>query len=120
MTGHISCQFYPWILILLKWIPTYRLCKVPKEGMIGLTEECFNQSQLQFYGDMQWIEFGDRRIEFEAVRTRSGTYPEGSQWTRNPIPNCHFATQMGPDGEKEIRDYYLGSLSPDPIANYCR
>ena len=88
--------------------------------MGGLTEECFQQGHLKFYGDKQWIEFGDRRIEFEAVRTRNGTYPEGSQWTRNPIPPCRFATQMGPDGQIEVVDHYMGSLNVEPDTNYCR
>ena len=65
-----------------------RLCKVPEEGMGGLTEECFTQGHLQFYGDKQWIERGADRIEIDAVRTKDGTFPAGSQWTRNPIPNC--------------------------------
>ena len=64
--------------------------------MIGLTEECFNQGHLEFYGDKQWIDFGEGRIELEAVRTRGGTYPEGSQWTRNPIPNCRYIHSYEP------------------------
>ena len=67
--------------------------------MGSLTEECFQQGHLQFYGDNQWIELGEDRIEIEAVRTREGTFPEGSQWTRIPIPCCRFPEETGPEGK---------------------
>ena len=69
---------------------SYRLCKVPEEGMKGLTEECFQQGHLEFFGDKQWIRRydGEAINDVEAVRTTEGTFPEGSQWTRSPIPNC--------------------------------
>ena len=70
---------------------SYRLCKVPAEGMHALTEECFQQTPLKFYGDSQWIQYGEdvtTRKEFQAVRTDAGTTPKGSQWTKNPIPAC--------------------------------
>jgi len=72
---------------------SYRICKVPEEGMAGLTEECFQQTPLDFSGDVQWVQYGDdvdNRIEFKALRTREGTFPEGSHWTRDPIPNCLY------------------------------
>merc|ERR1719228_38811 len=61
---------------------SYRLCKVPEEGVV--TEECFQQTPLDFNGDMQWVQYGEDgdRIEFVAHRTRTGTFPAGSQWTR--------------------------------------
>jgi len=77
----------------------YRLCKVPEKGMGALTEECFQQGHLEFSGDMQWVQEGEdvnTRIEFEAVRTKEGTFPEGSQWTRLPIPNCLLTEEPGP------------------------
>ena len=70
---------------------SYRLCKVPKEGVSGLTEECFQKTPLKFVGDKQWVQYGDEvtsREEFPAVRTNIGTFPEESQWTKNPIPAC--------------------------------
>jgi len=70
---------------------SYRLCKVPEEGIIGVTEECFQKTPLKFEGDMQWIQFGEdesTRFSFPAVRTDKGTTPHGSQWTKNPIPAC--------------------------------
>jgi len=70
---------------------SYRLCKVPPEGIIGVTEECFQNTPLKFEGDKQWVQFGEdesTRFEFPAVRTDKGTTPYGSQWTKNPIPAC--------------------------------
>ena len=71
----------------------YRLCKVPEEGMGALTEECFQQGHLEFFGDKLAIQTGENvssRVEYEAVRTKEGSFPKGSQWTRNPIPNCLY------------------------------
>ena len=34
------------------------------------------------------------RVEFRANRTREGTFPNGSEWTMNPIPVCN-STAMG-------------------------
>merc|ERR1719309_1182122 len=75
---------------------SYRLCKVPEAGVSGVTEECFQQGVLSFSGDQQWVQYGfdeNMRTEFRANRTRVGTTPEGSQWTKNPIPACNT-----PDG----------------------
>ena len=62
--------------------------------MRGLTEECFKQGHLEFFGDMQRIQYdgedGMTIFDFEALRTKEGTFPEGSQWTRSPIPACAF------------------------------
>eukprot|EP00931_Biecheleriopsis_adriatica_P023657 TRINITY_DN14893_c0_g1_i1.p1 TRINITY_DN14893_c0_g1~~TRINITY_DN14893_c0_g1_i1.p1 ORF type:complete len:523 (-),score=94.84 TRINITY_DN14893_c0_g1_i1:137-1705(-) len=70
----------------------YRLCR-KQEGQQNseLTEECFQANPLSFVGDVQWLQSGDdesKRAEIPARRTSSGTIPEGSQWTRNPIPAC--------------------------------
>ena len=70
---------------------SYRLCKVPDEGRSFLTEECFQETPLDFVGAMQWVQYGEdrnNRTEFRANRTREGTFPQGSQWTKNPIPAC--------------------------------
>lgn len=70
----------------------YRLCPKPSSGSyLDLTEECFQQLPLGFVGDTQWIQLGgneSERREFPAMRTREGTFPKGSQWTKNPIPAC--------------------------------
>jgi hypothetical protein len=31
--------------------------------------------------------------EIPATRVSVGTYPKGSQWTRNPVPGCYFCDQ---------------------------
>jgi len=70
---------------------SYRLCKLPKGGKKFLTEECFQETPLRFVGDLQWVQYGDNRstrIGFKANRTREGTFPSGSEWTKNPIPAC--------------------------------
>jgi len=86
---------------------SYRICKVPEEGMAGLTEECFQQTPLDFSGDVQWVQYGDdvdSRIEFKASRTKEGTFPEGSHWTRDPIPNCLYTQDPGPNGAYGLWD----------------
>jgi len=80
----------------------YRLCKVPEEGMGALTEECFQQGHLEFFGNIQALQVGENvssRVAFEAHRTKEGTFPKGSQWTRNPVPLCLYTDEPGPDGD---------------------
>jgi len=70
---------------------SYRLCKLGPEGRSGLTEECFQATPLQFADDHHWIQFGEEkanRTRIPALRTRQGTFPAGSHWSRNPIPAC--------------------------------
>lgn len=69
----------------------YRLCKIPEEGRSALTEACFQQTPLPFVGDMQKVRFHENGTEvaFKALRTTKGTFPAGSEWTRNPIPGCY-------------------------------
>ena len=52
--------------------------------------EWFQATVLDFAGDLQWVQYGDggEKVEFLANRTREGTFPPGSQWSRNPIPAC--------------------------------
>jgi len=72
---------------------SYRLCKVPKGGIKDLTEECFQETPLEFDGEDQWIAYGnpfsnwdaDHRIKVTARRTTDGTFPPGSMWTLDPI-----------------------------------
>lgn len=82
---------------------SYRLCKLAG-SRLDLTEECFEQNPLNFVGDTQWIErVGDatRRVEIRATRTKNGTFPAGSQWSRNPIPACNgYDGGSGPEGCK--------------------
>lgn len=70
---------------------SYRLCKIPEEGISGLTEECFQQTHLDFVGDEQWVEYNadkgnpGTRTKLTANQTTTGTYPEGSMWRANPL-----------------------------------
>ena len=71
---------------------SYRLCKTPEQGYSHLTEECFQSTPLDFVGDTQWVQYGEdemTRVEIPATRTKIGTHPKGSQWTKNPIPACN-------------------------------
>merc|ERR1712029_121911 len=66
---------------------SYRLCKMPEDGPASLTEECFQQTPLDFVGDTHQVMYSrsKERTELPALRTREGTFPPGSQWTRNPF-----------------------------------
>jgi len=66
---------------------SYRLCKLPEGGTADLTEECFQEMTLDFTGDKQWVILHneEHRKEVVAKRTREGTFPPGSQWTKNPL-----------------------------------
>ena len=44
---------------------------------------------------MQWAQWGTNessRVAFKANRTREGTWPAGSHWTKNPVPVCRDPT----------------------------
>jgi hypothetical protein len=67
----------------------YRLCPKPASNM-ELTEECFTKMPLTL-GDKAWVQWhGDKnnRSEFTPLRTTNGTFPAGSQWSRNAVPAC--------------------------------
>ena len=69
----------------------YRLCRLGEGGRAGLTEECFRETHLQFATNTSWVQWGDdegTRLSFMANRTSEGTQPEGSEWTKNPVPDC--------------------------------
>jgi len=84
---------------------SYRLCKLPAEGIKGLTEECFQEMPLDFVGEDQWVNyFKDRktghRTKQKATQTTEGTFPEGSMWRTNPIiphmePICELESGRG-------------------------
>jgi len=65
---------------------TYRLCKLPKEGKAGLTEECFAKNVLEFADGKTWWKLSGEDHVNDAWQTVSktdlvvGTYPEGSAW----------------------------------------
>ena len=70
---------------------SYRLCRLPAEGISGLTEECFKEGHLEFSGTKQWIYYGneyiesDSKVEVNATRINEGTFPPRSMWTAVPF-----------------------------------
>ena len=99
---------------------SYRLCKMPDEGINKVTEECFQQSPLQFVGDEQWVEYyvdrnTGKRAKVQALQTTTGTYPEGSMWRANPL--LPYREQGGSKdyGKGHVIDYVEvpGDLEPD-------
>ena len=48
----------------------------------------FQRTPLDFVGNTSFIQYtnGSGRFEIDAMRTRDGTTPANSQWTKNPIP----------------------------------
>jgi len=67
---------------------SYRLCKV---GNDKVTEECFQQTPLDFATNETEIKYTDGRpsVMIPAVTTNVGTYPKGSMWRKNPVPMCN-------------------------------
>jgi len=68
----------------------YRLCKVPEGGITDLTEECFQNGHLDFFGDKQFVEYDTDKVtgiktEVTAKRSTEGTFPSGSMWTALPF-----------------------------------
>jgi len=63
---------------------TYRICPVGSD----LSEACFQRNVLPFTGDTQQILDVSGKVvsTIPAIRTNHKTNPEGSVWTRNPIP----------------------------------
>lgn len=69
----------------------YRLCPANKSP----TEDCFRAHHLPFVGDTTKVHYTDGRTRtIPAIRTTVGTSPSGSQWTRNPVPNCQTADAL--------------------------
>ena len=69
---------------------SYRLCKMPNGGISEVTEECFQQTPMEFVGNEQWVEYRidrdtGKRTKLQALQTHSGTYPEESMWRANPL-----------------------------------
>jgi len=70
---------------------SYRLCRLGPGGRAELTEECFQRTPLKFASSSSWVQYGEdenSKVFFRANRTTEGTLPEGSEWSKNPIPNC--------------------------------
>jgi len=78
----------------------YRLCPSSEAA----TEACFQAHHLAFEGNTTTVYYPDgTSFEIPAIRVSTGTYPEGSQWTRNPIPKRETffpAPFVGGSGDK--------------------
>merc|ERR1719215_661432 len=89
----------------------YRLCKKDSD----LSEECFQAGHLQFESDQSWIQYGDNktnRTQFSSYRITEGTWPEGSMWSRNPVPACGDAS--GGEGCAETWGEPVPNCGPNP------
>merc|ERR1711918_146188 len=64
----------------------WRVCPRGQES----SEECFARTPLEFANNMltlKYLESGDR-VQIPATRVMVGTFPENSEWRKNPIPTC--------------------------------
>lgn len=79
---------------------SYRICPADSD----LSEECFQKNVLSFVGNTSQVmdEGGKVLATVPAMRTSTATFPPGSHWSKNPIPQ-----------EKELRDPALW-----PFDNY--
>ena len=64
---------------------TYRLCKLPEKGRIGITEECFTKHVLEFATNFTMIKAHEKNStgvweKLEQTDLREGTFPCGSVW----------------------------------------
>jgi len=90
---------------------SYRLCKMPEEGIRGVTEECFQQTPLEFEGEDQWVVYradqhDGTRTKVKALRTTEGTFPHGSMWTANPLfPSVETDPADYDHGQGQVIDY---------------
>ena len=89
---------------------SYRLCPMPEGGISEITEECFQQTLLDFVGKKQWVNYQkDRetghRTEVEALQTTEGTFPKGSMWRANPLLPNQEEGGSGDYGNGHIIDY---------------
>lgn len=90
---------------------SFRLC--PASEL--LTESCFQANALKFANSSSWIlnREGEPIKRIQATRTTNGTFPLGSEWTKNPIPSeANFFEPPipglfgpGPFPESSIMDY---------------
>jgi len=63
----------------------YRICKA--NG--NVSEACFQANPLRFAGETSWIAYPDgTRSAFPMVKVTQGTFPQGSEWARDPVPGC--------------------------------
>ena len=90
---------------------SYRLCKKTKGK--PLTEECYQQIPLDFADDETTITYYDGSREpfrIKAVTTSVGTWPQGSQWRKNPIPMC--GCDIGDFCSADVSDAFKWKFDP--------
>lgn len=96
----------------------YRLCPAGRT----LTEECFQEMPLEFVGNVQWLQYGpdgmdvNNRTAIPAHRVSVGTIPQGSTWTRNPIPACGDSPHGGACDEYRRHPHECDSSQFEPPA----
>jgi hypothetical protein len=79
----------------------FRLCKDTED----LTEECFQRTPIPFAGTTQKLLFPSGKEEtINATLVTTGTYPAGSAWIMNPVPEC-----CPPNGSCESAGFTCGS-----------
>ena len=90
----------------------YRLCKVPAAGITGITEKCFQNGHLEFYGPHTWLMYvsdvtsaGEVSVERTARRTTEGTTPNGSEWTKIDAPTEGEMGEQFPAHGWGFKDY---------------
>ena len=90
---------------------SYRLCRMPDGGIRDVTEECFQQTQLDFVGDIQYVEYNKhkgnpgKRDKLTALQTTEGTFPAGSMWRANPLLAYRGEGGSSSYGKGHIIDY---------------
>ena len=89
---------------------TYRLCKSDS----NVPEACFQSNVLKFAGETQWILYANgTKLAVPRTDVTEGTYPAGSVWARNPVPEC-LPCEPGsqPDG---MHSYDVCGAPLDPV-----
>ena len=68
---------------------SYRLCR--NTSGQPLTEECYQQTPLDFanpYTEIRYRDGSQAPFNVTSPTTDIGTFPPGSQWRKNPVPMC--------------------------------
>lgn len=70
---------------------SYRLCKKSET----ISEECFQRTPLKFAGETSYIIYPNgTTFEFPMTKVTTGTWPEGSEWARDPVPGCKICDSV--------------------------
>jgi len=81
-----------------------------KKGAGAVTEECFQQTPLEFASGSQIIHYEDGShvdVKITAIDVSEGTIPTGSTWRKNPVPacNCDSGFTCGQDNTTQNKPY---------------